>query len=868
VGVVLVALLGTISAAWGSDVDVAVVDTTAPTGSVTLAPGATGQITINLSVSGAQAGTATFEVYKSWTLSNGVFTGSNPEELTVGPRAGGAPATTFSRTGSLTVDCAQPTSATPTVLRVEAFDITNSNATGAKLVVGDPSSYSVTVSGPPASSCDSTPPQIGYVLDPSTPNGSNGWYKSGSVSLTWTVSEPETPGSLVKTGCVDQTVAGDQLATTYSCSATSAGGSAGPVDVSLKRDATAPTVTLSGGPTHNATYYEGEPIPAAPTCDATDVTSGVNGVCTVSGYGTSIGTHDVTASATDLAGNVGTSSTLTYTVLDDTTPPAISADLDPDDPDGTNQWYTSDVSLTWSAFEDQTPASLQKTGCVDQSITADQASTSYSCSATSLGGSAGPVTVSIKRDATDPEVTLVPGVGGLVDGEQYYEGEVPGAPTCDATDDLSGVNGVCAVSGYGTEIGTYTVKASASDLAGNGAESTTITYEVLDDTSPPEITKVVTPATPDGDSGWYVSDVTVDWTVTELETPSSLVVTGCDDQSITLDQLETTYECSATSLGGSAEEQSVAIKRDATAPTISGAVEPNPKDGTNGWYKTQPTVTFSCDDDLSGVDTCLVDGGSSSSVTLGDGEDQSVSGTATDEAGNTASVTVPDLDVDTVKPTVDITAPTSTAAASVTVGGAYADATSGVTGVTVDGTSATVTGGGASGTFELASVSLACGANTVTATATDEAGHTESDSESIYRRCFTGAFQHPLDANGVLNKAKLGRVVPVKLAITANDGGAVPTPVYFGFKRVPCTTGAATDEVETYLAAGSSNVGNTFRLSDGVWIYNLDTSKLPGAAVNVCYQLDVYAGGSFDSAGIASAGVALQNGTVRIQLTK
>lgn len=129
--------------ALASDVDVAVVDVTAPTGSVTLAPGETAPISINMTVTGNQTGTATFEIYRNWTLTGGVFTGSNPQEFTVYPRAGGDPATTFSTSGTVSVAASQADGGF--TLTVGAFDITNSNATGAKLGAGTPSSYSVTV---------------------------------------------------------------------------------------------------------------------------------------------------------------------------------------------------------------------------------------------------------------------------------------------------------------------------------------------------------------------------------------------------------------------------------------------------------------------------------------------------------------------------------------------------------------------------------------------------------------------------------------------------------------------------------------------------------------------------------------------------
>jgi len=96
-------VFGVVSLAIASDVDVAVVDVTAPTGSVTLAPGDEATIAINISVTGKQDGTATFEVNKDWTLSGGIFTGTNPQEFTVGPRAAGDSATTFSTSGTVTV---------------------------------------------------------------------------------------------------------------------------------------------------------------------------------------------------------------------------------------------------------------------------------------------------------------------------------------------------------------------------------------------------------------------------------------------------------------------------------------------------------------------------------------------------------------------------------------------------------------------------------------------------------------------------------------------------------------------------------------------------------------------------------------------
>ena len=136
------------SVGFASDVDVAVVDVTAPTGSVMLQPGQSGPIVINLTVEGNQQGTATFQVYRDWTLSGGTFSGSNAQTFTVPPgNYTSANKWTSSTTGTIAIAAGEPTETR--TLAVSAFNITNSNTTGAKLADGDDSSYQVTVSSPP-----------------------------------------------------------------------------------------------------------------------------------------------------------------------------------------------------------------------------------------------------------------------------------------------------------------------------------------------------------------------------------------------------------------------------------------------------------------------------------------------------------------------------------------------------------------------------------------------------------------------------------------------------------------------------------------------------------------------------------------------
>jgi hypothetical protein len=160
------------------------------------------------------------------------------------------------------------------------------------------------------------------------------------------------------------------------------------------------------------------------------------------------------------------------------------------------------------------------------------------------------------------------------------------------------------------------------------------------DATPPVITPTVTGIL--GNNGWYTSDITVSWEVTDAE--SDITFTdGCQTTAVTTDTSSVTFTCSATS-GGGPVSQSVTIKRDATPPTITGSA--SPAANANDWRNSAVTVSFTCDDALSGIATCTAP------QTLGEGTNQSASGTATDKAGNTASTEVTGISVDMTPPVI------------------------------------------------------------------------------------------------------------------------------------------------------------------------------------------------------------------------
>ena len=321
------------------------------------------------------------------------------------------------------------------------------------------------------------------------------------------------------------------------------------------------------------------------------------------------------------------------------------------------------------------------------------------------------------------------------------------------------------------------------------------------DTSAPQIDYTLTPPRADGDNGWYKSTVALDWAVTEPESASSLVLTGCQDRQVSTDQGPTTYSCSASSDGGAAGPVTLTIKRDATAPTIAGTLSPATPDGQNGWYTSRPTASWTCGDATSGVRAC------SSPTTASEGT-AALTGTAVDQAGNSATANVGPVSVDLTNPRVDCTAGRTFVL--------------GEPGAVV---SATVTDGGSGpvqGTVTAPARTDAVGTHTATVTGTDRAGRTTTASCSYtVGYGFLGFFQ-PVD-NTAVNVARAGQAIPLKWRVVDHAGAGVTTltDVSVTVAARTCDVGSTPDELEEY-ATGSSGLQN---LGGGYYQLNWATPK-------------------------------------------
>jgi hypothetical protein len=423
---------------------------------------------------------------------------------------------------------------------------------------------------------------------------------------------------------------------------------------------------------------------------------------------------------------------------------------------------------------------------------------------------------------TPPQVSII----GVSEGASYKKGEEVPEAICEVTDaedgdssfpaTLSAISGLYASDG----IGEQTASCSFTDGGGLTAEAS-VTYAIVDP-SAPGIGYVLTPSSPEGENDWYKSDVILTWSVSDPESPNSLQKTGCEDQKITEDQAETTYVCSATSAGGSAGPVEVKIKRDATPPSITAALDKSP--AASGWFNVRtgaPTVSFTCEDDTSGVASCP------SSHTFGEGEDQAFQDTAYDNAGNEASAGVNNVDVDLTLPSITISTPNGgTYLLNQVVAADYGCDDTGGSGVS------SCVGPVAKGSaIDTGSV----GSKDFIVDAADVAGNTSSLSTSYMVGYGLCVLYDQTKAH------KSGSTVPIKLQLCDVNGvNYSASSVVVKASNPIKIDGSASSQIED---SGNANPDNNFRYDPtlggtGGYIFNLSTKGLTSGTWKVPFAVD------------------------------
>lgn len=651
---------------------------------------------------------------------------------------------------------------------------------------------------------DATGPTITFTR--SGDEGDNGWYV-GPVDLAWTVTDEGGSGMAGTEGCGSQAVTEDGEHE-FTCRATDAAGNPAQATARVDKDATAPVVlgTASGDEGDNGWFTSD----VAVTWDVSDATSGLDDTRTT-GCGPATVSQDTkgetfTCVATDRAGN---SSSDALTVKRDTTAPTIAPVVQ--GTLGDNDWYVGDVNIGW-AITDATSGAVAGEECLDATLTTDTGGQRFTCAVTDGAGNRADSSTEVRRDATRPVITS--SVRGTAGGGDWFTSDVEVAWT--VTDATSGV-----VSSQGCETAqltedsagtTYTC--SARDGAGN-ADSRSVTVK-RDATAP---TVSYTRSGDEGDNGWYVGPVDVDWTIGDTGSGVA-TVEGCEDARFTTDGTHVTT-CTVTDVAGNQAQRAGQVLLDATAPTVTGSVAGT--EGDNGWYVDNATVTWLVADTTSGVDDTRTSGCVPSTVSR-DTTGETFTCVATDRAGNSAGDTI------TVKR--DATDPEVTFTGGPADGSSYhfgdpvpgpstcsaTDATSGVTGA-----GCTVTGGGTT-----------VGLHTQTGSATDLAGNTGTTTRSYRVLAWTlDGFYKPVAGEGVVNTVKAGSTVPLKFNVLkgttplTSDIGAT-----FAARKVGCDGSDIVSSVDEFTTTGGTSL--RYDATSGQWVQNWAT---PAGGKGACYRV-------------------------------
>jgi len=294
---------------------------------------------------------------------------------------------------------------------------------------------------------------------------------------------------------------------------------------------------------------------------------------------------------------------------------------------------------------------------------------------------------------------------------------------------------------------------------------------------------------------------------------------------------DTIVKCDAVDSAGNHAVQTSFVVHvvDTTSPTIT-FVSRLPVANSFGWNNSDVTVNWSCSDNVGVLSPTVTQ------VVSGEGSSLSVTGTCTDTSGNTTPDTQTGINIDKTAPSLSPAVSPNPAIlnGSATVSANASDGLSGLDMVNC-------------GALDTSSV----GSKSVTCTATDKAGNSNSASINYgvqYANAGTKCKGVPgheilqpinLDGSSVF---KAGSTVPAKFRVCGEDGISIGTDgVVTSFRLIQIiSNGIETNVDEAVLSTTPDDV---FRSGNQQWVFNINTKNL--AADNTYIYLITLNDGSF-----------------------
>jgi hypothetical protein len=298
-------------------------------------------------------------------------------------------------------------------------------------------------------------------------------------------------------------------------------------------------------------------------------------------------------------------------------------------------------------------------------------------------------------------------------------------------------------------------------------------------------------APPANPAGWNTTDVTVTWNWTDNAGGSGIDPSHCTVSSTSSGEGVIPLSATCKDLAGNTGTAPYTVKVDKTNPSITASAKKADNSAyiAGTWTNQTVTVSFVCADSGSGVATCP-----SNQVFSVDGVTATASGTAFDVAGNSAAASFGPVQVDKTPPALNVMVNPNP--------------------VLLNG-SATVTSGAADALSGLASqgcgalVLNSAGVKSVTCTAMDNAGNSNSAIASYTVGYTFLGFLEPVNNPPVINTGKAGKTYPVKWQLTDANGAfisALTAAASVTYKSTSCSlfTGNSSDALETSTSGGTS----------------------------------------------------------------
>ncbi|MBI4321465.1 MAG: PKD domain-containing protein [Chloroflexi bacterium] len=536
----------------------------------------------------------------------------------------------------------------------------------------------------------------------------------------------------------------------------------------------------------------------------------------------------VTYFARDNAGNQEAAKTIVIRI--DKTPPQIVSTRTPGA--NANGWNNTPVEVRFDASDNLSDVDRIPVEIV--SLTLQGANQSATATFADLAGNTASATVAnISIDWTPPSVESSRTPGPNAAGWNNS----PVTVVFSGTDSLSGLDTVpVEIVSLSVEGANQSVSRTFRDKAGNSATGSISGINI--DLTPPTIAFGAQTPAPNA-TGWNNTDVSIPYAASDNLSGVASTNPGTSPVVLTAEGASATASVVVSDrAGNSSTYVTPAARIDKTPPTIVGSRTPGPN--SLGWNNTNVTVSFVVSDALSGIASSTPD-----TVVTAEGQNQSVTGTATDKAGNSATATVGGISIDKTNPEIVIASPTAgpyLTSDTITIVFAVSDLLSGLytTAATLDG--APVSNG------QVVPLAAMAGSHTLTVLARDRAGNeltrsvtfgvrigstvdcdpntlnlgSRSDRNAV--TCYV-EFPNVYDVNLVnvstVRLTVLGTAIPAQLAPTSvgdyDLDGIRDRMVKFDRQLVISALGTTTGNI-TFTVSG--------QLTDGRWFVGSDVTRV------------------------------------------